>query len=128
MIEKRTHVMINEELCGKVMKISKERSTVELVTTKDMTVDEHNLIHGGFIFSVADHAAMVAINQPNVVLGAANVKFLHPVKAGDRIIADARVVKVDGKKKVVTVDVMRGTEKVFSGEFTCFVPDKHVLE
>lgn len=120
--------MINEELCGKVLKISKERSTVELVTTTDMAVDEYNLIHGGFIFSVADHAAMIAVNQPNVVLGAAIVKFLCPVKAGDRITAEARVTSVDGKKHVVAVNVMHEDEKVFSGEFTCFIPDKHVLE
>jgi len=127
MIEKRTHTLINEAFCGTVVELTPSASIVELVTTEDMAVDDHGLIHGGFIFSLADHAAMVAINHPNVVLGAANVKFLHPVKAGDRIVANARVVKVDGKKHVVTVDVQRDDEIVFSGEFTCFIPVMHVL-
>jgi len=128
MIQKRTHALINDALCGTVVNLEPGVSTVELVTTMDMVVDEHGLIHGGFIFSVADHAAIVAINQPSVALGAASVKFLRPVKAGDRIVAEARVSRIDGKKHVVAVDVMREDEKVFSGEFTCFVPEKHVLE
>jgi uncharacterized protein (TIGR00369 family) len=127
MIERLTHALINEALCGTIVNLTKNTSTVELLTTTDMAVDEYSLIHGGFIFSVADHAAMVAVNDPNVVLGAANVKFLRPITAGDRIVANARVTRVDGKKHVVNVDVLRDDETVFSGEFTCFIPEKHVL-
>jgi uncharacterized protein (TIGR00369 family) len=127
MIERLTHTLINEALCGTIVNLTKNTSTVELLTTTDMAVDEYSLIHGGFIFSVADHAAMVAVNDPNVVLGAANVKFLRPITAGDRIVANARVTRVNGKKHVVNVDVLRDDEPVFSGEFTCFIPEKHVL-
>ena len=33
----------------------------------------------------------------------------------------------EGKKKIVEVTVERGEEAVFTGEFICFIPEKHVL-
>jgi acyl-coenzyme A thioesterase PaaI-like protein len=44
-----------------------------------MAADQRGLVHGGFTFGLADYAAMVAVNDPNVVLGAAEVRFLAPV-------------------------------------------------
>lgn len=82
---------------------------------------------GGVIFGLADHAAMIAVNHPNVVLGAAEVKFLKPVESGETVIAEAKVEEKEGKKNSVTVSVSRGEETVFKGIFTCFVLEKHVL-
>nr|MDO8085951.1 hotdog domain-containing protein [Candidatus Sigynarchaeum springense] len=127
MLQKQTHQLIDERYSGSVVELAEGCSTVELVTTREMAVDASGLVHGGFIFSLADHAAMVAINHPNVVLGAATVKFLLPVKAGEKAIATARLARVDGKKQVVAVEVRREGDLVFEGEFTCFVPPKHVL-
>ncbi len=92
-----------------------------------MSVDQTGLVHGGFIFGLADHAAMIAVNHPNVVLGAAEVRFLKPVKAGETVVAKAKVEEKEGKKNSVTVSVSRGEEIVFEGMFTCFVLEKHVL-
>jgi uncharacterized protein (TIGR00369 family) len=127
MMEKRTHQRIDVRYSGKVIELEKDGSKVELATTREMEVDGSGLVHGGFIFSLADHAAMVAVNHPNVVLGAASVKFLLPVKAGETIIACAWLTRVEGKKQFVSVEVHRGGEMVFEGEFTCFVPARHVL-
>lgn len=32
-----------------------------------MAADEYRLVHGGFIFGLADYAVMLAINEPTVV-------------------------------------------------------------
>jgi uncharacterized protein (TIGR00369 family) len=127
MVEKNTHLLIDERFSGSILELSEGCSKVELVTTPEMAVDETGLVHGGFIFSVADYAAMVAVNHPFVVLGAANVKFLKPVRAGESIEAVAVVTSEDGKKRQVTVDVTREGEAVFHGTFTCIVPANHVL-
>ncbi len=127
MLQKQTHQEIDERYSGSVVELAKDSSKVELVTTREMAVDASGLVHGGFIFSLADHAAMMAINQPNVVLGAASVKFLLPVKAGEKLVACAWIASVDGKKHLVAVTVDRDGEIVFEGEFTCYVPPTHVL-
>jgi uncharacterized protein (TIGR00369 family) len=122
-----THQSIDSELCGKPVMVENGKSQVELTTTSRMAADDSGLVHGGFIFGLADYAAMLAVNHPNVVLGGADVKFLKPVKAGEFVHAQADVTSGSGKKQMVSVTVQRGDEVVFKGDFSCFVLEKHVL-
>ena len=116
-----THKDIDHGLCGRPVSVGQGSSRVELYTTADMAVDGYGLVHGGFIFGLADHAAMIAVNDPNVVLGSADVRFLKPVKTEETVVAEATVTGSQGKKQSVAVTVCRGDEKVFEGTFTCFV-------
>ena len=127
MPEIRTHQRISQELCGTPVHIEEGFSRVELLTISSMAVDETGLVHGGFVFGLADYAAMIAVNHPYVVLGAAEVKFLKPVKAGSRLVAEASVVTREGKKQQVQVSVICNEQVVFSGFFTCMILNKHVL-
>ncbi|MGD8369628.1 MAG: hotdog domain-containing protein [Desulfobacterales bacterium] len=122
-----THKRIDAELCGSAAALEKGASRVELTTVSRMAVDDTGLVHGGFVFGLADYAAMIAVNHPNVVLGAAEVRFLKPVRSGEKLVAEARVESTKGKKQVVPVTVTREGEPVFEGTFTCFVLDRHVL-
>jgi len=124
----KTHHKINQELCGKPMVIEDGYSRVELITNDFMTVDNSGLVHGGFIFGLADYSAMIAVNDPFVVLGGADVKFLKPSKTGDLLTAVARVSEIKGRKQSVNVTVSVGDIKVFEGTFICFVLEKHVLD
>ena len=110
------------------MELREGFARVELKTTRKMVADEHGLVHGGFVFGLADYAAMLAVNHPNVILGSARVRFLKPVVLGDRLTAEAVLHDQAGKKKIITVDVQRGDEMVATGEMICFTPDDHVLE
>jgi len=127
-MEIRTHLKIDQRLSGKPVELSDGKAKVELLTLEEMAADEKGLVHGGFIFSLADYSAMLAVNEPTVVLAGATVKFLKPVKVGDTILAEAEVKKSEGKKRWVDVVVKKGDEVVFTGEFFCVVPSKHVLE
>ena len=122
-----THEEINSKLCGIPITVEPDFSRIELKTDDSMMVDKQGLVHGGFIFGLADYAAMLAVNDPNVVLGGADVKFLKPVKVGETIIAEAQITSTKGTKHTVSVTVSRNDEAIFSGDFTCFVLDKHVL-
>lgn len=93
-----------------------------------MAVDTQGLVHGGFVFGLADYAAMLAVNEPHVVLGGAESRFLKPVQCGDRAIAQARTIVTDRRKHEVLVEVSVGDVKVFEGTFKCFVLEHHVLE
>ncbi len=123
----KTHRKIDTQLCGTPLEVGHGFSRVEFHATEGMAVDESGLVHGGFVFGLADHAAMIAVNHPNVVLGGAEVRFLLPVRTGDTLLAEAKVTSSEGKKRVAEVVVQRQGRVVFEGEFSCFVPDKHVL-
>lgn len=128
-MEQRTHRLTNERLVGKPVKLEPGYAEVELLTTEEMAVDEYGLVHGGFTFGLADYAAMLAVNEPTVVLGKAEVRFLKPVRVGEGLTARAEIKEDTGRKKVVDVEVLNeGNEKVFEGTFHCYVLEKHVLE
>jgi acyl-coenzyme A thioesterase PaaI-like protein len=125
----KTHTRANQDLLGKPVIVKDgKKAIVELTFTEKMSVDEKGLIHGGFTFGAADYAAMLAVNDPYVVLGKADVKFLAPVKIGEKITANAEVIEVDGKKRIVEVTVFSKDTTILSGEMICFVLDKHVFD
>ncbi|MDD2336042.1 MAG: hotdog domain-containing protein [Geobacteraceae bacterium] len=125
----KTHLLINQSLCGQLLSIDEGIAVVKINTTSEMVADDHKLVHGGFIFGAADYAAMAAVNDPNVVLGSAEVKFLKPSKSGDTVILNAKVTDANGKRRRVDVEgVDEAGAIIFSGTFTCFVLEKHVLE
>lgn len=124
----QTHNDIHTGLCGKPLEVSDGKARVEFRALPEMAVDSHGLVHGGFVFGLADHAAMIAVNHPHVVLGGAEVLFQKPVRVDDRLTAVAVVNTREGKKRPVQVSVLRDSEAVFEGTFTCFVLDRHVLD
>jgi acyl-coenzyme A thioesterase PaaI-like protein len=127
-VEPSTHRAIDRRLCGEPVALAPGRARVELVTLPEMAVDERGLVHGGFVFGLADHAAMLAVGDPLVVLGSAEVRFTAPVAVGERVTAEAEVEGEEGRKRWVRVRARRGEEEVLSGVFTCFVLARHVLE
>jgi uncharacterized protein (TIGR00369 family) len=124
----RTHLKIDQELSGTPVEMGEGYAVVELKTKKNMRADEKNLVHGGFIFSLADYCAMLTVNEPTVVLASAKVDFKKPVVVGDTLRAEGRLLRAEGKKRWVEVKVYRNQDLVFLGEFLCVVPDKHVLD
>ncbi|MCP4713976.1 MAG: thioesterase [Deltaproteobacteria bacterium] len=124
----KTHNKIDQGLCGKPIELEDGFCRVELVPTAAMAADDTGLVHGGFIFGLADYAAMLAVNHPNVVLGAAEVKFMKPVAVGERVVAEADIERRKDGKATVQVSVLRDKQEVFSGTFTCFTLEQHVLK
>lgn len=124
-----THNMASNKLIGKVIEIGNKYSKVSLKTIDEMVVDKFGLIHGGFVFGLADYAAMLSVNKPTVVLGKADVRFVNPVKVGDELTAVAKVIQDTDYKKVVNVIVVsnNNNKKIFEGDFHCYVLRKHVL-
>ena len=127
-MEPRTHQKIERRLCGEPVELEPGRARVVLEAVPEMVADTRGLVHGGFTFGLADYAAMLAVNEPTVVLASAQTKFLGPVVLGDRVEADALVERTDGRKRWVKVVVRRAGAPVFEGEFLAVVPDKHLLD
>jgi len=124
----KTHQRINAEFCGEVLKMEKGYVEVLLTTTAEMVADDIGLIHGGFIFGAADYAAMLTVNEKNVVLVASECQFLSPVKYHDEIKVIARIRHKEGRKRNVHVEAFVLDIKVFEGEFKTVITDRHVLK
>ena len=127
-MDQRTHERIAAHLCGKPVELGEGRARVALEITGDMAADARGLAHGGFTFGLADYAAMLAVNEPTVVLAGATLKFLGPVVVGDQVEAEASVERSEGKKRWVKVTVRRAGQPVLEGELFAVVPDRHILD
>jgi acyl-coenzyme A thioesterase PaaI-like protein len=123
-----THERINQGMCGEIMKHEIGYVELRLETLHEMLADDIGLIHGGFIFSAADYAAMAAVNEKNVVLVASDCQFLSPVKYHDEVNFIAKVRHKEGRKRNVHVEGYVLEIKVFEGEFKTVITDKHILK
>lgn len=128
-MEPRTHRDIDSRWSGRPELLEPGRARVILDTIPAHGVDAEGLVHGGFVFALADHAAMLAVNEPTVVLAGAEVEFLGPSRVGDVLVADAEVRKEEGKRRLVAVEVRERSADTpsFRGTFRCAVPSRHVL-
>ena len=124
----KTHERVNQDLNGEVIKMEAGYVEVRLVTTAEMVADDIGLIHSGFIFSAADYAAMLAVNEKNVVLVGSDCQFLSPVKFHDVVNVVAKVRHKEGRKRNVHVEAFVLDIKVFEGEFKTVITEKHILK
>jgi acyl-coenzyme A thioesterase PaaI-like protein len=124
----RTHQDASKTLIGKPVLIEDNRVVIELETIEAMVVDDRGLIHGGFTFGLADYAAMLSVNHPNVVLSSSEVKFISPVKRGETMTCHAKVTNSEKNRRRVIVKVLVQDRLVLEGHMNCVILDKHVLE
>lgn len=130
-MDPRTHPSIDRRLCGEPIELREGAARVAFTGLPEMAADDHGgrgLVHGGFVFGLADYAAMLAVNHPHVVLAGAEVRFLKPVAVGERLVAEAKIEETDGRKSLVRVEVFRDGEAVMTGDFRCVTLGRHVLE
>jgi acyl-coenzyme A thioesterase PaaI-like protein len=92
-----------------------------------MYADEQHLIHNGFIFSSASYTAAAAVNEKYGFVIGSVVNFLTPVRDEDQIVFKAKSRQKIGRKRVVDVIGRVGDVKVFVGEFSVIVMEKHIL-
>ena len=127
-----THLAIDPRLSGEAVELEPGRATVRLEAGETLAADERGLVHGGFLFSAADYCAMLAVNRANVVLAAAEMRFLAPVAVGEIVLARGWAQATAENRYRVEVEVSRkeGKESVVvaRGVFDCVVTARHVLE
>jgi len=126
-MELNTHLKLNSELNGKVVELKQNYAKVEQVTSSLMVADEEGLVHGGFTFCAADFAAMACVNDPYVVLAKSEVKFLAPIKLGQTVVYEAKLLENEGKKSKVEVIATVDEKEVFKGVFSTVTLDNHIL-
>ncbi|RME27365.1 MAG: PaaI family thioesterase [Deltaproteobacteria bacterium] len=124
----QTHPAIDRELCGEPIALGPGTATVRLHTVPRMAVDSRGLVHGGFVFGAADYAAMLAVNDPLVVLGAASIRFVGPVAVGEDVVIVAERIEERGRRHKIEVNARVGEREVLTGTLTAYVVERHVLD
>lgn len=122
-----THREIDQRWCGVPIELESGSAVVQWRAPAEARVDAAGLVHGGFTFGVADHAAMLAVNDPLVVLVGANVRFLAPVAVGDLMVARAQVLSSAGRRSQVECVARVDERVVLEATFECVITRSHPL-
>jgi len=99
---------------------------VMAMTVQPRMVNGHGIVHGGFIFTLADSAFAFACNTHNAraVAAQGQISFIRPSKLGDRLIATAREISRAGRSGIydvrvtvddVTIAELRGHSRIVGG-------------
>jgi acyl-CoA thioesterase len=74
----------------RVCDLAPGRALVEMTATAGM-VNGHGIVHGGYVFLLADTAFACACNYPGAVTvaAAADITFIAPAREGDALVAEA---------------------------------------
>jgi acyl-coenzyme A thioesterase PaaI-like protein len=110
-----------DEIIGEVIDLHLNQSGISMFEIRDEHVFSRTKIaRGHHVFSQANSLAVAVINDPIALTASADIRFLRPVKLGEKCVSKAYVRSISkGKAKVEAVTYV-GEEIVFKGNFVIF--------
>lgn len=112
-----------DEIIGEIIDIELDDSAISIFDVKEEHVFKRNKIaRGHHVFAQANSLAVAVINDELALTAKANIQFKRSVKQDERVIAKAKVVKIDEElaRTFVEVNSYVNSELVFSGEFEMY--------
>lgn len=126
--ELKTSNAIKLNLNGTTTFLEKNHAKTRFYTNADMVADDDGLIHTGFIFSAANYAALVAINEEFCVTIGARIHFYGAIKLGDVVEFEAKAHFDESRKREVRVMGKTKDIKIFEGTFQLVTLEEHIFE
>lgn len=112
-----------EEVIGEIIDIELDHSAISILDVKKEHVFKRNSIaRGHHLFAQANSLAVALINDELALTVKAYIHFTQPVKAGERVVAKAKVRRDKQSRERTFIDVNSyvGQELVFKGEFEMY--------
>jgi acyl-CoA thioesterase len=97
----------------KAVSLEPGRAVLEMAIA-DTMVNGHDIVHGGYVFLLADSAFACACNYPGpvTVAASADIVFVSPARSGEKLTATARERARYGRSGIYDVTVMCGERLV----------------
>lgn len=110
--------IIGTEIVGELVDLNLGINGISILeTTPEMAFSKTNVVRGHHIFSQAETLAMAVIDAEVALTGVSNIKYLSPVRAGDKLVAKAEVTRVRENDHFVHVKIYVNQVQVFRGKF-----------
>lgn len=110
----------SDDVIGDIIDIKLDESALSIFdVTKDHVFQRNNIARGHHLFAQANSLAVAVMDEDLALTVKAKIDFLNPVKAGDRVVARAKVQKESLAEKRTVVEVVSTVAdvEVFTGEF-----------
>lgn len=109
------------EVIGELLHVELGQEGISVLETdKEMAFQRTAVVRGHHIFAQANSLAVALVDAKIALTGTAVVRYLRPVKAGERLVAKGEVLSHDDRRHIVKVTTKVSGEDVFIGEFTVF--------
>jgi len=108
-----------QELIGDPVDIELGKQGISILAVNErMVFARTGIARGHFLFAQGNSLAVAVVNSELALTKSASVRFLKPVYLGQRVVAKAQVVSLEGDQYTVHVESKVQDELVFSGEYT----------
>ncbi|OCA85483.1 fatty acid biosynthesis transcriptional regulator [Bacillus sp. FJAT-27225] len=117
-----------EEVIGEIIDIDLDQSAISILDIKREHVFKRNSIaRGHHLFAQANSLAVAVIDDQLALTAKSSLQFKRSVREGERVIAKARVTKIDeaNGRTFVEVKSFANNELVFTGEFEMYRSKKN---
>lgn len=113
--------LADQEVIGKLKELNiGDRACSELEIDESMVLTKARVARGHYLFAQANSLAIALVDAPMALTGSVELKFLRPVHIGEKVIAEAQVLKQKGNKYWVQVTECVQSEKVLIGKWVLF--------
>jgi acyl-coenzyme A thioesterase PaaI-like protein len=110
-----------DEVVGEVVDLQLDRSAISILEiTPHHIFSRTQIARGHHIFAQANSLAVAVIDADVVLTAAARLRYVRPVRLGERLVAKAVVRSTDGEQSKVRVETRSQDELVFSGTFRVY--------
>jgi acyl-coenzyme A thioesterase PaaI-like protein len=117
----RVRSLLVEEVIGEIVDLQLDHSGVSILEIKKEHVFARNQIaRGHILFAQANSLAVALVNSAVALTGSAGIRFVRPVRLGEKCIAHARVIREHASRLQVDVKTKVNGEIVFQGIFDVY--------
>ncbi len=118
----RVRSLESREIVGELLDLELDRRGLSMLeTTDDMVFERTRIVRSHFLFAQAESLALAVVDSEVALTGLGYVRYHRPVRAGEKLLARAEVIRAKGDDKcMVLVITKAGTEQVFRGKFLVF--------
>jgi acyl-coenzyme A thioesterase PaaI-like protein len=115
----QARALSQQEMVGVILEIAPDKEGLSLLeTTEAMSLEKTRIIRGHILFAQANTLANAVVDAEIALTAEAKIEYIAPAYAGDRILAKAKVVNAQKRKRVVEVLLKTPKELVLHGTFT----------
>ncbi|WP_188801544.1 transcription factor FapR [Sporolactobacillus putidus] len=110
-----------DEVIGEILDLQLDTSAISLLEiNRDLVFSRTGIARGHHLFAQANSLAVAVIDDDLALTSKASIHFIRPVRAGERVVAKAKVTRVERVRTIVEVNSYAGQDHVFKGIFTMY--------
>lgn len=114
----------DSEIVGEILEIELDKEGLSLLeTTEGMGLKKSGIIRGHILFAQANTLANAIVDCEMAVTAEAQISYLAPAYAGEKLLAKAKVISSRVHRKKVEVVIKSPQRLVFEGMFQIYALD-----